>query len=477
MRKSRNGFTTPSARRGSGFSRRDLVRGAAGAGIGVAGLSRVGRSAFAQDDIPREPSSATVEGTLQVLQKLDFHPDHNQFVKDEIIAFAEASGWQVEVSEVGSLNSSEVAQRLVAGVQAGNAPDLYFDNVPVRLFQDLGIFKDVTALTTEAEETYGETTPGMRTNAYFNDAWWGIPWFTRIDGWWARRDVFEPAGIDTAALQSFDAMRQAALDVTDTDAPMFGWGVTVNRSTDARALVTNVMYHFGSTIQDESGDYVAFNSPESVAAVEWIAETYMSEQWAPALPTGWEAWTDTSNNEAFLAGILALTQNAGTMYAKAVLDQVPFYEEIDYVPNPPRLSDGQPVDMLSGVLLHVIEGTRNEEAVADLVRHLLSEPVQRRIWEISRAYAVPAYLSGWDDPMITENANASRARSSTYDNQDFTGLRWPGPPSVAVDTIAGGFELVDLIGEVLQGQSPADAVEEYHERFVEIWQDFGLPGE
>lgn len=478
MRKSRNGFTSPSQRRGSGFSRRDLVRGAAGAGLGAAGLSRLGgKSSFAQDDIPREPSSATVDGTLQVLQKLDFHPDHNQFIKDEIAAFAEVSGWQVEVSEVGTLNSSEVAQRLVAGVQAGNAPDLYFDNVPVRLFQDLGIFKDVTALTTEMEEAYGETTPAMRNNAFFNDAWWGIPWFTRIDGWWARRDVFEPAGIDAASLRSFDAMREAALEVTDPDAPMFGWGVTVNRSTDARALVQQVLFHHGSTLQDESGDYVAFNSPESVAALEWIAETYTGEQWAPMLPTGWEAWTDTSNNEAFLAGILALTQNAGTMYATAVLNQVPFWEQIDYVPNPLRIADDQPVDMLGGVLLHVIEGTKNEEAVQDLVRHLLSEPVQRRIWEISRAYAVPAYLNGWDDPLITENANSNRARSATYDNQDFTGLRWPGPPSVAVDTVAGGFDQVDMVAEVLQGRSAAEVVEEYHNRWVQIWQDYGLPGE
>ena len=89
------------------------------------------------------------------------------------------------------------------------------------------------------------------------------------------------------------------------------------------------------------------------------------------LPTGWAAWTDTGNNEAFLAGILALTQNAGTMYAKAVLDEVPFADQIDYLPNPLRLSDNKPVDQLGGVLLHVIEGSKNKDASYDLIRHLL----------------------------------------------------------------------------------------------------------
>lgn len=481
MRNTRRSYGTFSTkdkeRKRSGFSRRDLMRGAAGAGIGIAALSHGSGSGSAQGEIPITPSTATVDGTLQVLQKLDFHPDHNAFIKDEIARFAEASGWEVEVSEVGSLNSGEVAQRLVAGVQAGNAPDLYFDNVPVRLFQDLGIFQDVSDLTEEMVGLYGETTPGMTNAAYFNDAWWGVPWFTRIDGWWARRDIFEPAGIDTATLTTLDQRRQAALDVSDAANNLFGWGITVNRSTDARALVQQVLFHFGSTLQDESGDVVTFNTPESVAALDWLAETYSSETWAPMLPTGWAAWTDTGNNEAFLAGILALTQNAGTMYAKAVLDQVPFAEQIDYLPNPQRLSDNQPVDQLAGVLLHLIEGSRNADAARDLLRHLLTEPVQQRIWEISRAYAVPAYRNGWTDPIITDNANASRGETATWDNVEFTGLRWPGPASVAVDAVGGGFDQVDMVAAVLQGQSSQEVVEEYHNRWVQLWQDYGLPGE
>jgi multiple sugar transport system substrate-binding protein len=214
-----------------------------------------------------------------------------------------------------------------------------------------------------------------------------------------------------------------------------------------------------------------------VAALEWLAETYSSEEWAPMLPTGWAAWTDTGNNEAFLAGILALTQNAGTMYAKAVLDEVPFADQIDYMPNPLRLSDDQPVDQLAGVLLHLIEGSKNADAARDLARHLLSEPVQQRIWTISRAYAVPAYRNGWTDPIIADNANAARAETATWDNVEFTGLRWPGPPSVAVDAVGGGFDQVDMVAEVLQGRSAAEVVEDYHGRWVQIWQDYGLPGE
>lgn len=461
----------------NGLSRRNFVRGTAGAGLALAAMSRGTSLGLAQDEIPRAKSSATVDGTLQVLQKLDFHPDHNKFIKDEITAFCEVQGWQVEVSEVGSLNSSEVAQRLVAGVQAGNAPDLYFDNVPVRQFQDLGIFQETTDLTNEVVDTHGDTTPGMTNAAYFNDAWWGVPWFTRVDGWWYRKDIFETAGIDVATLNDLDVRREAGLTVSDPSANIFGWGITVNRSTDARYIIQQVLFNHGSTLQDETGDKVTFNSPESVAAVKWLVDTYSSEKWKPMLPTGWEAWTDTGNNEAFLAGILAMTANAGTMYAKAVLDQVPFADQIGYLPNALRRTDGKPVDQLAGVLLHVIEGSKNKDASYDLIRHLLSEPVQQRIWTISRAYAVPAYKNGWSDPIITDSPNSMAAEPAVWDNVEFTGLRYPGPPSVAVDAVNGGFDQVDMIAEALQGRSAEEVVADYHDRWVLLWQDYGLPGE
>lgn len=467
--------------RSSSFSRRSVVQGAAAAGIGAAGLSRL-RVATAQEStpipIPRAASSATVDGTLQVLQKTDYHPDHNAFVRAEIEAYCQEQGWEVEVSEVGGGQSSgEVGQRLVAGVQAGNAPDVYFDNIPVRQFQFLGVLEDVTDLVAEMAAANGETTPGFTTAANFDDAWWGVPWFTRVDGWWARTDLFEPAGVDVDTLLDLNSRREAALNISDAANNLWGWGITINRSTDARALVQAVLFAHGSTLQDESGERVTFNSPESVAALDWLAETYGSETYAPMLPTGWGAWVDTSNNEAFLAGTLALTQNAGTMYANAVLNEVPFAGDIAYLPNVVRNSDGGSIDQLAGVLLHVIKDTRNKDAAYDLIRHLLSTPVQQRIWEISLAYAVPAYRNGWTDPIVTSSPNSVRAEAAVWNNIDFTGLRWPGPSSAAVDAVGGSFDQTDMIGAVLQGRSSEEVVAEYHDRWVQIWQDFGLPGE
>ncbi|HKG24427.1 MAG TPA: extracellular solute-binding protein, partial [Thermomicrobiales bacterium] len=237
------------------------------------------------------------------------------------------------------------------------------------------------------------------------------------------------------------------------------------------------LYDFGSHLQDESGEIVTFNSPESIAALEWLKETYSGDQWKPMLPPGIESWTDTSNNEAFLAGTLAITQNAGTMYAKAVLEKVPFAAEIAWMPYPTRISDGAYIDTMGGTKFHVIKGTKNKDATSDLIRHLLTQPVQERIWTISQSYALPAYKNGWASELIQSVDNSKRCEPVVWSTGGFTGFRWPGPNTAAVDTIFGGNDHTDMMAEVLQGRSIPEVVEDYHKRWVQIYQDHGFKGE
>ncbi|HEY7034451.1 MAG TPA: extracellular solute-binding protein [Thermomicrobiales bacterium] len=462
-----------------GINRRQLLRGSAALVAAPAFLRLTSRSAFAQDDIPIAKSSAKVNGKLSVLQDQDFHPDHNAFLKAQIEAFCQFQGWDYEVTDVaGFQGGGDLNQKLVASVQAGNAADLLIKDHQVRQLQFLGVLEPTTDLTTEMIGLYGDTTPEMTNTSNFDDQWWSVPFFTRAGGWYVRKDVLGAAGVDlTAGFNSLDQRRDAALMVSDAAKQMWGWGLTVNRSGDGTAFVQNTLYDFGSKIQDETGEVVTFNSPESIAALEWLKETYTGEQWSKMLPPGIGAWTDTDNNQAFLAGTLACTQNAGTMYAKAVFDKVPFAGEIAWMPYPQRNSDNAYIDLMGGTKFHVIKGTKNKDATSDLIRHLLTQPVQEKIWTISQSYALPAYKNGWAHELIQSVDNSKRAEPVVWNEAGFTGLRWPGPYNAAVDSVGGSNDHTDMMAEVLQGGDIAKIVEDYHKRWVQIWQDFGLKGE
>src|SRR5205823_1052535 len=143
---------------------------------------------------------------------------------------------------------------------------------------------------------------------------------------------------------------------------------------------------------------------------------------------------------------------------------------------PKRIKDNKYIDSLGGSRHHLIKGAKNKDAIYDLARHLNSLPVQQQMWRTSPGYAVPAYKNFWDDPLVTNEPNAVRAKAIAYPEERFTGLRDPGPPSAAVDAIGGGTYYTDMMAEVLQGKSPEDAAKDYHNRFVQIFKDFGLKG-
>lgn len=462
------------------LNRRQLLGRSAAVGAGLAAAPLLGRMAAAQEEIPREPSSATVDGTLQVLLKDDFHPDHNAFMRAELEAYAEASGWDIEITDVaGYQGGGDLFQKLLGGVQAGNAPDLVIHDLSVRNFVTLGLVQPVSDLVTEISETHGEPIPGARFSSTVDDEWYAVPFFMRAGGLYVRQDIFGEHGLDIAAdTDTYDKLRDVALAISNPDENVWGWGMTANRSGDGNSLVQNVIFRYGGHVQDESGQKVTFNSPETIAGLNWLSETFTAEQYQPMLPPGILSWTDTSNNEAFLSGQIAITDNAGTMYAKAVFDQVPFADQIAFIPRPVRNSDGARLDFLSGGMkFFAITDSPNVEATYDLARHFVTTPVLERVWSISTAYAVPTYVNGWDNPIITENENSMRAKEIALNETDFYGLAWPGPVSEPIGSIGEGVFFTDMLSEIIQGRSAEEVVADYHQKFVQIFQDFGYEGE
>lgn len=457
---------------------------------GAAAPTPVPPTATAAAGIARTKSNAKVNGKLQILLNNDFHPDHNAFVNAEMSEFCKTNGWQFEITPVaGFQGGGDLKTKLIAQVQAGNAPDVLMHNVSARDYEFNGLLEPMTQLTNQMQELYGQATFGFKEALYFQgeggnkEEWWATPFHTRVDGNWIRRDVFQANGLDVDRdTETFDKMREAALKVSNPDQKMWGWGLTVNRSGDGSGIVKNILYRFGSVLQDETGQFVRFNSPESIKGLEWLKETYTDPKWAKMLPPGVGAWTDTSNNEAFLAGILAITQNAGTMYAKAVLDKVPFAKDIAYVPYPKRISDGARLDTFSGNRWYLLKNSKNREAVHDLVRHMQTQPVQERIWTISTGYALPAYANAKNNAIIQGDhvakaaAEIAFADAATSPKLQFTGLRWPGPPNAAVDSIDASNDHTDMVAEILQGRPIPEVVKKYHDKWVQTFKDFGLKG-
>ena len=153
---------------------------------------------------------------LWVLQKQDYHPDYNDFIRAHIERFAQDNGYELDVAYTSGFGGTGAdLQKLAAGVQAGDPPDAWMDNRVADQLNQLGAVQVVTDLQQEATDKYGDIMPRPKKETFLDGDFYGVTLHTRSDGGWARKDVFDAANIDIVSLRTYDELRDAALAVSD----------------------------------------------------------------------------------------------------------------------------------------------------------------------------------------------------------------------------------------------------------------------
>ncbi|HHX63785.1 MAG TPA: extracellular solute-binding protein [Chloroflexi bacterium] len=422
-----------------------------------------------------------IQGSFWVLQKQDFFPDMNDWWRQELTRFCKEQGWPLDVSyEAGYTAGSPFQEKLAAAAAAGTPADLLMHDSGITNLRRLSVLDPVSDIVEECIERWGNPSPRAELDYTMDGQWWAVPYFARSDGGWFLRSVFEAKGIDIQKIRLYTDLWEACLEVSDPANELYGWGVTINASNDGNWFRNRVTHGWGAYIQDETGDYVTIDSEEMVEAMTWMTRIYMEEKWEPMLPPGVLAWTDPTNNEVFLAGKLAYTQNGGTMYGKAILDGNPIVPDVGF--HPPA---GGPVNLefnsLGSNNMMLFKGARNPEAARETMRHfLLSVESMDGIFSNAPAFALPVYERLWDESKYIPTNQTAMEQKPVAMSPQGTILpgTYPGPAHNPAMAAADSARILnDMVSDILRGTPVADAVKTCHERYVAIFKEFGLPGE
>lgn len=435
-------------------------------------------------------SKAKINGKLAVVQSRDFHPDHNALIEAKIKEFAQQQNYPLDHSYIEAYaGSGDVVQKLTAATLAGDAPDVLIHTLRASQLHFLDIIEDVDALEQDLEKFHGKATPTFMRQSRLENKWWAIPHFSRAGGYWVRANAFKDAGIDPFKdVTDFQKLRDACLAVSRPDKEFYGWGQTANRSGDGDATVRDAVFDRGGQVVDETGQIVVLNKEPyrtaAIAGLTFLKELYTDPKYASMLPPGVGGWTDPTNNEAWLAGKIAMTSNAGTVFAKAIVDKNPVADDSYLLLQPAGTGPGARALMGAGAAMNffIMKGAKNRDAAEQLIRYLMTPEMYRQMFKISTGYVYPAREWGWDQPEISESSFAQHVtdnwRKITADPSGWTGWAdWPGPPSPQADALENSNFWTDTFGEVLSGKTPEDAVKSAHDRAVRTFKEFGAKGE
>lgn len=457
------------------ISRRDFLRATAGTGVGLLAAST--GIAFAQDPTATPaPLPVGAAGKLTVIHRTEYFEAVQNMFHDAVVQFAADKGVELDLSTANPEIFGDFLAKMLAAVQAGNPPDLSYQQLSIPQMYALDILEDVTDLVEQAIGLYGNPVPAVAEfNGKLDGRWWAVPFMSVTGAWFARRDLFEAAGIDVHSLESWDDYRDAALAVSNPDNNVWGWGLTVNRSGDAHGLINGVLHGFGASFTDETGLKVTFNSPQAVDAVAWLADIYTNEMYAPMLPPGVLSWTDTGNNEAYLAGTVALTTNQPSVYGAARANNNPVFEQTAII-HGPKTNDGRRLEAGANGWLTIFKGAPNIELARELVIALLDPANIVPMAQAGGGLFLPAYEGLWTDEVIGADPNFETLREIMFNPDLYYGRSHPAPPNALIDAIEGAAIQSQMMANVINGtMTAAQAVEDAHNKIVQIFEEGGVP--
>jgi len=459
------------------LSRRKFLLAAAGASAAmVASGSRL-PAILAQGTATPTPLPLPVgaAGKLTVIHKTEYFEKVQTLFREAVVQFAKKRSVELDISTANPEIFGDFTAKMVAAVQAGNPPDLGYHVLSIPQMYALDIVEDVSDVVAKAISLYGDVVPVTATNnAKLDGKWWAVPFMSTAPAWFARKDVFDAAGIDVKSLDTWDKRREAALKVSDPDKKMWGWGLTVNKSGDGHGLILAVIQGFGGSFTDETGQKVTFNSPQTQAAVEWLAETYTSDKYKKMLPPGVESWTDTGNNEAYLAGTIALTNNQFSIYAKAKADGNPVFKNTAVLHGPKTL-DGKLLEAGSSGWLTIFKGAKNIDVARELIVALLDPSNITPMAQAGGGLFLPAYKNLWTKELLSSDPNFSVIQEIMFNPLPYYGRSHPAQPSALIDAIDGAAITSQMMANITSGKMKVnDAVKDAHDKMVQIFEEAGV---
>ncbi|NDJ75818.1 MAG: extracellular solute-binding protein [Chloroflexi bacterium] len=426
-----------------GMSRRSFLKlagaAAAATAIPVGGLNKV--------------LTANAQTALTVQLRSSFIPTNNELLTALLNDYAARNGLELDLS---LLNHQQMAETLTAAAASGAGPDV-LETVDIKPHQFADVLADVSDICEEIGEANGGWYPVARDLCVVDGVWRAMPHFLAAHAMVYREDLLSEAGYD-AFPGTWDEVLTMGTELKSMGFPLgFALG---HAGGDGNNFVYSVLWSFGAAVTDEAG-VVNLDTPETRQACEFMQQLYNDAMIETVL-----AWDDSSNNRAFIAGEISVTNNASSILWVGRRDQVEFVDAISHASYP-----AGPAGLVQFLELNTIEILNFSESIEE-AKGLLSFINSPEVWlplgPDGFAFIYPLLQNYENHPAMPWNTDPKLA---AFKGLAATGkaLGYPGTPSAEASEVAASWIINDMFANVASGESIDDAVSEAHNACLAIY--------
>ena len=229
-----------------------------------------------------------------------------------------------------------------------------------------------------------------------------------------------------------------------------------NAVGDGNAYCNWLLWSFGGSMVDEHG-HVAINSRQTIEALKYARELY------PNFISGVLSWQDPSNNKAFVAGEIGLTQNGVSIYfaLKKNPETEAMAADTDHTPMPFGVARSR-VELPLALNAMVFHHSKYPNAAKSFLAYMMEQP-QYEPWLTAcfGYWAQPLHAYAEADVWKTDPKVA--AYRDTCDARFWSGYK--GPITQASGAVTADYVNVQMFAAVSSGQAtPEEAVAEAERR-------------
>jgi len=420
-------------------SRRDVLKIAAGAGVGA---------------MLGAPSGRAAPKAMTLVHENSFIPAYDALFKNTIApAYEKATGIKInyELISVGSLQT-----RVTTVAETGAGPDLTLIefNWPY-LFDEKLV--DVSDIAEEIGKSSGGWHDAIKEAVIVNGKWKAIPFgnIGQLMNW--RTDWFAEQGVKTFP-DTWDELLEAGTKLKKAGHP-FGFELG-HGFGDNHGWLYPLLWSFGAREVEADGKTVAIDADETARAVDFCRKFFQQTMFEDVL-----GWTDPSNNKAFLAEQISCTNNAESILYIAKKDFPEIAKVMDQSLNP-QGPKGR-FHILNPWSHSIFTHTADPQAAKDFLRWLM-DPKQAGAWyDVAVSYYAP-YLHAYDDAPFWHAEPRNLPYRESLATSHLPG--WPAPISRPQSESVAKYVVVDMFAKACAGKSTKDVIADAAAQLKQIYK-------
>ena len=241
-------------------------------------------------------------------------PQVDKIMEEQCYAYAKQAGIKDHEIDYSTIGSAQILPKLVASLEAGNPPDITrLGSGAVQFYRVPGHLLEVTDLVENMQKVEGGLFQASLDTVMHEGKAYGVPQSVSPRSLITRLDILEAAKVEPP--KTWEALVEVCKKLQKPP-KLTGLGMCLGLYSDASNDIMNVIWSYGGQLIGADKKTVVLNSPETVAAVKFIADMYNTHK---IIPKGAIGWDNTGNNKAFQSKQVIFVLNSTSIYAH--LDQ------------------------------------------------------------------------------------------------------------------------------------------------------------